>query len=126
MNLKHLIEPVVSLAIDAGAAILEVYATDFDVQAKGDDSPLTQADLASHRCIAAGLAALTPDVPVISEEDGLPEYAVRSRWSRYWLIDPLDGTKEFISGRNENVWLAWRMRRPNGVGGARAGETPVR
>jgi len=101
MNLKDLIEPVVALAIEAGAAILKVYATDFDVQSKEDTSPLTQADLASHRCIVKGLQQLTPDMPIISEESGLPEFAERSRWQRYWLIDPLDGTKEFVNRNGE-------------------------
>jgi len=101
MNLKELIDPIVALAIDAGRAILEVYATDFDVQSKGDESPLTQADLASHNCIVAGLQALTPDIPIISEEDGLPAFAERGQWQRYWLIDPLDGTKEFVNRNGE-------------------------
>jgi 3'(2'), 5'-bisphosphate nucleotidase len=101
MNLKELIEPTVDLAIAAGQAILEVYATDFDVQEKGDESPLTQADLASHRCIAEGLRALTPELPVISEEEGLPTFAERGAWQRYWLIDPLDGTKEFVNRNGE-------------------------
>jgi 3'(2'), 5'-bisphosphate nucleotidase len=101
MNLKEFINPIVDLAITAGHAILEVYATDFDVQAKGDESPLTQADLASHRCIVAGLNALTPDIPIISEEEGLPAFAERSQWQRYWLIDPLDGTKEFVNRNGE-------------------------
>ena len=101
MNLKEFINPIVDLAITAGHAILEVYATDFDVQAKGDESPLTQADLASHRCIVAGLNALTPDIPIISEEEGLPAFADRSQWQRYWLIDPLDGTKEFVNRNGE-------------------------
>ncbi|MDX1498869.1 MAG: 3'(2'),5'-bisphosphate nucleotidase CysQ [Woeseiaceae bacterium] len=101
MNLEELIEPVVALAVDAGSAILEVYATDFDVQAKGDASPLTQADLASHRLIMAGLGALTPELPIVSEESGLPEFGVRSAWPRYWLVDPLDGTKEFVNRNGE-------------------------
>ncbi|MDH3531485.1 MAG: 3'(2'),5'-bisphosphate nucleotidase CysQ [Gammaproteobacteria bacterium] len=101
MNLKHLIEPIVTLAVAAGDAILEVYATDFDVQSKADTSPLTQADLAAHRHIAQGLDKLTPDIPVISEECGLPAFAERSQWPRYWLIDPLDGTKEFVSRNGE-------------------------
>ncbi len=99
--LKTLIEPVVELAKDAGDRILEVYATDFEVQAKDDASPLTQADLASHRTIVAGLAELTPDMPIISEEEGLPGFDVRGQWSRYWLIDPLDGTKEFVNRNGE-------------------------
>jgi 3'(2'), 5'-bisphosphate nucleotidase len=101
MDLKELIEPVAALAADAGRAILEVYATDFDVQAKSDESPLTQADLASHRCIVAGLEDLTPDIPIISEEDGLPPFEERREWPRYWLIDPLDGTKEFVNRNGE-------------------------
>lgn len=101
MELKKLIEPIVSLSIEAGQAILEVYSTNFDVQEKDDASPLTQADLASHRCIDAALRQLTPDVPIISEESGLPEFAERSSWNRYWLIDPLDGTKEFVNRNGE-------------------------
>jgi 3'(2'), 5'-bisphosphate nucleotidase len=101
MDLEKLLEPITALAVEAGNAILEVYATDFDVQNKADESPLTQADLASHNCIAAGLAQLTPDIPIISEEDGLPEFAVRGQWQRYWLIDPLDGTKEFVNRNGE-------------------------
>lgn len=101
MNLESLIAPITSLAAEAGRAILEVYATDFAVQAKDDKSPLTKADLASHRIIVAGLRALTPNVPVISEEDGLPDFETRRGWHRYWLIDPLDGTKEFVSRNGE-------------------------
>ena len=101
MNLDDLIEPIAALAVAAGSAILEVYATDFDVQNKADESPLTQADLAAHRCIVRGLAELTPDIPVISEEGGLPEFDERVQWDRYWLIDPLDGTKEFVNRNGE-------------------------
>jgi 3'(2'), 5'-bisphosphate nucleotidase len=101
MKLNELIDPIVDLAVDAGKAILEVYATDFDVQEKGDESPLTQADLASHHCIVKGLGALTPDIPVISEEEGLPGFDERGQWQRYWLIDPLDGTKEFVNRNGE-------------------------
>jgi 3'(2'), 5'-bisphosphate nucleotidase len=101
MNLTDFVEPLVELARQAGDAILEVYATDFDVQAKDDDSPLTQADMASHLIIDAGLRALTPDIPIISEESGLPSYEERSQWTRYWLIDPLDGTKEFVKRNGE-------------------------
>ncbi len=101
MDLQAVIEPVVALAKKAGDAILEVYATDFDVQAKDDDSPLTQADMAAHNIIEQGLNELTPTVPIISEESGLPGFEVRSQWTRYWLIDPLDGTKEFVN-RNDD------------------------
>ena len=101
MNCAELIEPIVALAREAGDAILEVYATDFDVQSKNDESPLTQADLASHRRIVGGLAALTPELPIISEEAGLPDFDERRLWPRYWLIDPLDGTKEFVNRNGE-------------------------
>ncbi|MCH8944574.1 MAG: 3'(2'),5'-bisphosphate nucleotidase CysQ, partial [Proteobacteria bacterium] len=101
MCMKSLIDPVVALAEQAGHAILEVYSTDFEVQRKADESPLTQADLAAHRCIVAGLERLTPDMPIISEEESLPDFAQRSAWERYWLIDPLDGTREFVNRNGE-------------------------
>jgi 3'(2'), 5'-bisphosphate nucleotidase len=101
MNIAELVEPAVALAKEAGDAILEVYATDFDVQAKDDESPLTQADMASHRVIDKGLKALTPDIPIISEECGLPPFEERREWRTYWLIDPLDGTKEFVNRNGE-------------------------
>lgn len=116
--MKSLIDPVVALAIDAGRKILEVYSTDFEVQSKDDDSPLTQADLASHHCIVAGLESLTPGMPIISEESGLPGFEERSEWDRYWLIDPLDGTKEFVNRNDEftvNIALIDKQRPVFGV-----------
>ncbi|MBT8067335.1 MAG: 3'(2'),5'-bisphosphate nucleotidase CysQ [Gammaproteobacteria bacterium] len=101
MDIRSLIEPVVALAEDAGRAIMEVYATNFEVQSKDDESPLTQADLASNRCIVAGLEALQPRLPIITEEAGLPDFEERRSWERYWLIDPLDGTKEFVNRNGE-------------------------
>ncbi len=101
MNYQELVEPVVALAREAGNAILAVYATDFDVQAKEDDTPLTRADMASHRVIVKGLEALTPGIPIISEESGLPAFDERRAWRRYWLIDPLDGTREFVNRNGE-------------------------
>ena len=114
MQTNELIKPVMDLAEDAGRAIMEVYATNFDVQSKADESPVTQADLAAHHLIAAGLSELCPDIPVLSEEDGLPPYAERSAWSEYWLVDPLDGTKEFVKRNGEftvNIALI-RSHRP--------------
>ena len=84
----------------AGEAIMAVYHTDFDVDTKSDDSPVTKADLAAHEVIAAALAELTPEIPLLSEESVPPPFDVRQGWDRYWLIDPLDGTKEFIN-RND-------------------------
>lgn len=101
MDLTALIDPVAGLAREAGNAILEIYRTDFSVEHKDDDSPLTRADLASHRIITRGLAALKPDLPMISEEGGLPEFDERRAWPRYWLIDPLDGTREFVNRNDE-------------------------
>ena len=92
---------LIALARQAGAAILEVYQTDFDVKTKPDQSPLTQADLAAHRVIAAGLAQLTPEIPFLSEESTPPGFAERQSWSRYWLVDPLDGTREFVNRNGE-------------------------
>lgn len=101
MNLSQLLEPVVAAAVEAGEQILAVYETAFEVSSKEDDSPLTQADMASHRTIVRRLAALTPDIPILSEEGGLPDYETRRAWQRYWLVDPLDGTREFVSRNGE-------------------------
>ncbi|KAB2930653.1 MAG: 3'(2'),5'-bisphosphate nucleotidase CysQ [Candidatus Contendobacter sp.] len=90
------LEPVRTLATEASARILEIYATAFGVTAKEDHSPLTAADLAAHHAIVAGLQRLTPDLPILSEESAAIPFAERSRWRRFWLVDPLDGTKEFI------------------------------
>ena len=114
MDIRKLVDPVVDFAIAAGDAILEVYATDFDVQSKADDSPLTRADMASHHTLVKGLRDLTPELPVISEEAGLPSFDERRTWPLYWLIDPLDGTKEFVKRNGEftvNVALI-REHRP--------------
>ena len=80
---------------------MTVYATDFDVETKGDNSPLTAADMAAHKRIVGGLARLTPDIPVLSEESANIPWATRRAWPRYWLVDPLDGTKEFIKRNGE-------------------------
>lgn len=93
---------VAAIARAAGREILEVYAeVTPGVQAKADASPLTAADLRSQRVILEALRALTPEVPVLSEEESRPPYAERARWARYWLVDPLDGTREFLSRNGE-------------------------
>jgi len=94
-------EAVIDISHRAGAAILQVYANGFDVQRKDDDSPVTSADLAAHRLIVQGLGALTPDVPVLSEESAQLPWETRRQWQRYWLVDPLDGTREFIKRNGE-------------------------
>ncbi|RMD78778.1 MAG: 3'(2'),5'-bisphosphate nucleotidase [Gammaproteobacteria bacterium] len=96
-----LLEPVLGLAVEAGERIREVYARDFDVAEKEDRSPLTEADMAAHETILAGLRRLSPELPVLSEESAEIPYAERARWERYWLVDPLDGTREFIKRNGE-------------------------
>jgi 3'(2'), 5'-bisphosphate nucleotidase len=87
------------IARDAGADILQARSAGPSVvQRKADDSPLTQADLQAHQRIMAGLDALHPRLPVLSEESAHIPFDTRDRWSEYWLVDPLDGTKEFLSG----------------------------
>ena len=94
-------EAVISIAREAAAAILDVYENAFEVHSKSDASPLTAADLAAHHCIVEGLERLTPDLPVLSEEAADIPWETRRHWQRYWLVDPLDGTKEFIKRNGE-------------------------
>jgi 3'(2'), 5'-bisphosphate nucleotidase len=102
MTYPHpLMEGALGIARDAGNAILPFWRAGVEVTAKADDSPVTAADLAAHHAIVAGLAQLAPAIPVLSEEDcDLPQ-ALREGWQQWWLVDPLDGTKEFISGSDE-------------------------
>ncbi|MGK3127055.1 3'(2'),5'-bisphosphate nucleotidase CysQ [Candidatus Pantoea formicae] len=97
-----MLEKICQLAREAGDAIMQVYdgAQPMDVTRKSDDSPVTAADLAAHHVIIKGLTALSPGVPVLSEEDP-PSWEVRQHWTQYWLVDPLDGTKEFIKRNGE-------------------------
>jgi len=98
---QDLREAVIAIACRAADEILGVYASEFAITRKDDRSPLTAADLASHRCIVDGLRALTPDIPVLSEESRDIDIAHRREWSTLWLVDPLDGTREFIKRNGE-------------------------
>lgn len=97
-----LIDQVLAIARQAGDAIIKVYrAPDVGLQHKQDDSPLTAADLAAERVIQAGLATLQPRLPVVSEESAQAPWSERRTWNRCWVVDPLDGTKEFLSRSGE-------------------------
>ncbi|MDY0250499.1 MAG: 3'(2'),5'-bisphosphate nucleotidase CysQ [Pseudomonas sp.] len=96
-----LISPVLELVHAAGQATLPYWQANVAVHTKADASPVTAADIAAHTVLAAGLSALDPSIPVLSEEDCEIPLGEREQWTRWWLVDPLDGTKEFISGSAE-------------------------
>jgi 3'(2'), 5'-bisphosphate nucleotidase len=95
------LDAVAQIAAEAGRCILAVYNSPFAVEQKEDRSPLTEADRAAHELICARLAVLTPDIPVLSEESAKIDYAERAGWTQFWLVDPLDGTREFIKRNGE-------------------------
>lgn len=104
---QSIVDKVVELSLVASDAILSVYHSDgedaaaLNVMTKSDDSPVTTADLAAHKVIVAGLTSLTSNIPILSEEGDIPTFEERRSWKRYWIIDPLDGTKEFIHRNDE-------------------------
>jgi len=102
LAIQDLLPNVLKLAGAAGDAIMEIYlGGDLGEIRKPDDSPLTRADLAAHHILVDGLGQLAPDIPVLSEEAVAIPQAERGKWSRFWLVDPLDGTKEFIKRNGE-------------------------
>lgn len=100
MSFDSLLEPLVQVAHQAGTVILRIYATDFDVRHKLDRSPVTDADLQAEQLIVEALSRLTPDVPIVSEE-AASECAVPAVGRQFWLVDPLDGTREFVRRHDE-------------------------
>jgi len=117
---NHLTEAVKQIAVDAGAVILDVYKDEasFNVTQKKDDSPLTIADQRANEVICAGLEKLTPQIPIISEENKEIPYKKRKKFGFAWLVDPLDGTKEFIKRNGEftvNIALLWEGKTVFGV-----------
>jgi len=92
-----LLNPLLDIARAAGQEIMRIYQGEFTVDMKADMSPVTDADLAAHRVINADLNRITPGMPVLSEESAAIPFEQRGRWESYWLVDPLDGTKEFIN-----------------------------
>lgn len=100
-ELQQLIESVKKIAYEAGRRIMVIYDQGFSIEEKNDSTPLTEADLAAHEAIESGLQALTPEIPILSEESEPVNFAERANWDRYWLVDPLDGTREFINRNGE-------------------------
>jgi len=100
IDLNQFIQPVCNIAIQAGLIINTYYKSKPEVSFKDDLSPLTAADLASNKFIINSLSDLDKDIPILSEES-LVEWSIRKNWTRYWLVDPLDGTKEFINQNGE-------------------------
>jgi 3'(2'), 5'-bisphosphate nucleotidase len=100
---SELINAVIGIAREASAAIMKIYGGEFAVDHKSDNSPLTQADRAAHEIITRSLQQLTPTIPVLSEESPpeFHDYATRRHWQRLWLVDPLDGTREFVNRNGE-------------------------
>lgn len=96
-----LLDGVIDIAADAGRCIVEVYNQEFTIQHKDDKTPLTEADMAAHDAIESGLNRLTPHIPILSEESAAIAFTERKTWKRYWLVDPLDGTREFIKRNGE-------------------------
>ena len=101
LDLDFLCQQCCDIAKQAGLKILEVYNTAYDIQKKSDETPVTTADLLAHELICERLETLTPDIPVLSEESTKIPYEIRKTWQRYWLVDPLDGTREFIKKNGE-------------------------
>ena len=95
------IEDIKRIALEAGAAIMEIYKQDFGVEYKEDQSPLTQADLKANAIICDALQKLYPMIPIMSEENKQTPFEIRKNWEYYWCIDPIDGTKEFIKKNDE-------------------------
>ena len=109
MSHQSLLAQVVNIAIAAGDVILDVYEKEYEIAHKADGSPVTTADHRAHDVIVEQLQALTPDIPVVSEESKGIDVEDRLQWPRLWLVDPLDGTKEFIRRNGEfsvNIGLA--------------------
>ena len=98
---KDIVDEVITIAISAGSAIMDVYKTDFSVNIKDDKSPVTEADTKANEIITNGLLNLPFNLPILSEEGASIAFKERSKWKSYWLVDPLDGTKEFVKKNDE-------------------------
>ncbi len=112
-ELVALIDPLQAIARTAGESILDIYNAGFTVRQKSDLSPVTEADITAHQCIEGGLYELLPDIPVLSEESPRVPFLQRQTWDWLWLVDPLDGTREFIARSGQfsvNIALIYKQR----------------
>ena len=98
---EEIIQNVIGIAEQASSEILRVYRSGFDIEKKQDNTPVTCADLAAHNIIFDSLEQLTPNIPILSEESANISFEERKKWTTYWLVDPLDGTREFIHRTDE-------------------------
>ena len=117
MNINEELLKISNISVEAGRIILDYYNKNLNITFKADESPLTQADLASNKLITDTIKKITPNIPILSEEEFI-EWDVRKEWKKYWLIDPLDGTKEFIKKNGEftvNIALIENNRPTLGV-----------
>lgn len=101
LNLEYLCQNALTIARIAGHKILEIYASSYSIENKQDNTPLTTADLAADKIIRQALKELTPEIPILTEESDFIPFEIRRQWDRYWLVDPLDGTREFIKRNGE-------------------------
>ncbi len=97
----EIIQSVIEITKQAGAVIMDVYKTNFEIHIKNDKSPVTEADTRANDIITAGLLKIAPDIPILSEEGGDVSFEERTKWDSFWMVDPLDGTKEFIKKNDE-------------------------
>ena len=113
-RIGELVRALIDVSREAGKAIMEIYEqADLGIQSKNDSSPLTKADLASNNIICKALQSLSPEIPIISEENEDIPFSTRSEWEYCWIVDPLDGTKEFIKRNGEfttNIGLVHQHR----------------
>ena len=117
MNINEELLKISNISIEAGRIILDFYNKNLNITFKADETPLTQADLASNKLITDSIKKITPNIPILSEEEFI-EWDLRKEWKKYWLIDPLDGTKEFIKKNGEftvNISLIENNRPTLGV-----------
>jgi 3'(2'), 5'-bisphosphate nucleotidase len=102
LKLNDLAKEVIKIASQAAKLIVDIYESkDIDLEFKTDESPITKADKAANDLICRGLSKITPNIPIITEENAIADYSIRKNYTYFWLVDPLDGTKEFVNRNGE-------------------------